>query len=539
MPTDRLIRRQSHHQGSAWWDKALAVTVETGNRIVISAVTQAAETAGVAPGMTLADARAVLPDLVTLPSDARADAAMMERLARWCGAYTPWVSLEGPDGLWLDVTGCAHLRGGEQALLNDLLERLSGYGFFVRGALADTPGAAWALARCGEDRTVVPPGKTRAALAPLPAAALRLDPETLSKLSRLGLRRVGDLYALPRISLANRFRLEVVQRLDQALGRLAEPITPRAHERPYRERIAFPEPLVQASDIAEALKLLLQRLCTRLRQEHYGCRRLEFHCHRVDGDTQRLEIGTARPMRDPKQLGRLFAEHLGGLDPAFGFEALILTAGGLEPLGAIQEAIAVGQAGSAGLSDAVARHAAGESGTAHLIDRLGNRLGFDRVLRLQRVASYLPERAYRAESASDAMVSDAVVPDAAAFDTANPQEPAAQENEGWPAAKNRPLRPIRLLQRPEQVETLSLLPPGEPGMPPAVFLWRRVRHRVQAAEGPERLTPEWWRGDPGWCGGARDYWRVEDEAGGRFWLYREGPLRPGVPVTWFLHGLFA
>lgn len=524
-----MIRRQDNHQGSAWWDKALAVTVETGNRIVISAVTQTAETAGVAPGMTLADARAVLPDLVTLSSDARADAAMMERLARWCGAYTPWVSLEGMDGLWLDVTGCAHLRGGERALLDDLLERLSGYGFSVRGALADTPGAAWALARCGEDRTVVPPGKTREALASLPVAALRLDSETLSKLSRLGLRRVGDLYALPRISLANRFRQEVVQRLDQALGRAAEPIAPRAHERPYRERIAFPEPLVQASDIAEALKLLLQRLCIRLRQERYGCRRLEFQCHRVDGDTQRLEIGTARPMRDPKQLARLFAEHLGQLDPAFGFEALVLTANGVEPLGAVQEVIAVGDAGDDGMAGEVSVDTADESGTSHLIDRLGNRLGFERVLKLQRVASYLPERAFRALPASDTAASDAAACDA----------PSAQEGEAGPEVKNRPLRPIRLLQRPEQVETLSLLPPGEPGMPPAVFLWRRVRHRVQAAEGPERLTPEWWRGDPGWRGGARDYWRVEDEDGGRFWLYREGPLRPGVTVTWFLHGLFA
>lgn len=516
-----MIRRQSNHQGSAWWDKALAVTVETGNRIVISAVTQTAETAGVAPGMTLADARAVLPDLVTLPSDARADAAMMERLARWCGAYTPWVSLEGGDGLWLDVTGCAHLRGGEQALLDDLLERLTGYGFAVRGALADTPGAAWALARCGEDRAVVPPGKTREALAPLPVAALRLDPEALSKLSRLGLRRIGDLYVLPRISLANRFRLEVVQRLDQALGRAAEPITPRAHERPYRERIAFPEPLVQASDIAEALKLLLQRLCIRLRQSRYGCRRLEFQCHRVDGDTQRLEIGTARPMRDPKQLARLFAEHLGRLDPAFGFEALILTANAVEPLGAVQERIAVGETEGDDLS--------GDDGTAHLIDRLGNRLGFERVLKLESVASYLPERAYRALPASDSATSKAVASG----------ETSAQEDEAEAVAKNRPPRPIRLLQRPEQVETLSLLPPGEPGMPPAVFLWRRVRHRVRAAEGPERLTPEWWRGDPGWRGGARDYWRVEDEAGGRFWLYREGPLRSDVPVTWFLHGFFA
>ena len=518
-----MIRRQSTHQGSAWWDKALAVTVETGNRIVISAVTQIAETAGIAPGMTLSDARAVLPDLLTLPSDGRADAAMMERLARWCGAYTPWVSLDGSDGLWLDVTGCAHLRGGEQALLDDLLDRLSGYGFSVRGALADTPGAAWALARCGGDRKVVPPGQTRDALAPLPVAALRLDPETLSKLSRLGLRRIGDLYALPRISLANRFRLEVVQRLDQALGRLAEPITPRAHERPYRERLAFPDPLVQASDIAEALKLLLQRLCMRLRQERYGCRRLEFECHRVDGDTQRLEIGTARPMRDPKQLARLFAEHLGQLDPAFGFETLVLTANGVEPLGAIQESIAVG--------GEVAGDSSGENGTAHLIDRLGNRLGFDRVLRVQPVASYLPERAYRALPASEAGSSSA--------ELSAGQTEFSEEDEAWSEGKTRPLRPIRLLQRPEQVETLSLLPPGEPGMPPAVFLWRRIRHRVQAAEGPERLTPEWWRADPGWRGGARDYWRVEDEAGGRFWLYREGPLQPGVSVTWFLHGLFA
>ncbi len=513
-----MIRRQ----GSAWWDKALAVTAETGNRIVISAVTQIAETSGIAPGMTLADARAVLPDLLTLPSDGRADAAMMERLARWCGAYTPWVSLDGLDGLWLDVTGCAHLRGGEQALLDDLLDRLGGYGFAVRGALADTPGGAWAFARCGENRRVIPRGQAKEALASLPVAALRLDPETLSKLFRLGLRRIGDLYAVPRISLANRFRLEVVQRLDQALGRTAEPIAPRSHERPFRVRIAFPEPIVLASDIAEALKLLLQRLCMRLRQEQYGCRRLEFQCHRVDGNTQRLTIGTARPMRDPKQLARLFAEHLGQLDPAFGFEALVLAAEGVEPLGATQEVILVG----ADLADA----ASGENGTAPLIDRLGNRLGFERVQKLLPVASYLPERAYRAVSASEAGVPANISVDGAS--AAASSTPIAS----WPLDKP---RPARLLRRPERIETISLLPPGEPGMPPAVFLWRRIRHKVRAAEGPERLTPEWWRGDAGWAKGARDYWRVEDDIGRRFWLYREGPLRAGVPVAWFLHGLFA
>ena len=495
------------------------MTSETGNRVVVSAVTRAAELAGVAPGMTLADARAVLPELFTLPADERADAAMMERLARWCGAYTPWVSLDGPDGLWLDVTGCAHLRGGEEALLNDLLERLIGYGFTARGALADTPGGAWAFARCGEDRQVIPPGGTKAALAPLPVAALRLEAETLSKLSRLGLRRIGDLYGLSRISLANRFRLDVVRRLDQALGSTAEPITPRAHERPYRVRMAFPEPLVQADDITEALKLLLRKLCARLRQAQYGCRRLTFECHRVDGDTQRLEIGTARPLRDPKQLARLFAEHLGRLDAAFGFEALILSASGVEPLGALQEAIPVGvsdQDASGGASS--------ENGTAPLIDLLGNRLGFEQIRKLQPVASYLPERAYRSVSAAqpDSLSEKALAPEGAAAP--------------WPA---RVLRPARLLRRPEAVETLSLLPPGEPGTPPALFVWRRVRHKVRAAEGPERLSPEWWRNDPAWAKGARDYWRVEDEAGRRFWLYREGPLRRGRPVTWFLHGLFA
>lgn len=515
LPTDRLIRQQ----GSVWWDKALAVTAETGNRIVIAAVTQAAGTSGIAPGMTLADARAVLPDLLTLPSDYRADAAMMERLARWCCAYTPWVSLDGADGLWLDVTGCAHLRGGEQSLLDELLDRLGGYGFCVRGGLADTPGGAWALARCGENRSVVPPGRTREALAPLPVAALRLEHETLSKLTRLGLRRIGDLYALPRISLANRFRLDVLYRLDQALGRRAEPITPRAHARPYRVRMAFPEPITQVSDIAAALQLLLQRLCTRLRQEQSGCRHLEFHCHRVDGDVQRLEVGTARPMREPKQLARLFAGHLNQLDAAFGFETLILAANGVEQLEVFQELMAVGEGeavgGSGSVDEPVNEPASGQD-IAPLVDRLGNRLGFGQVRRLQPVASHLPERAYRA------------VP---VFEAA-----AAEQGTAWPPGRP---RPIRLLRHPERIETVSLLPSGEPGTPPAVFLWRRARHEIRAAEGPERLTPEWWRDESSWTKGARDYWRVEDESGRRFWLYREGPLRAAVPVQWFLHGLFA
>jgi len=455
--------------------------------------------------MALADARAIVPALATLPADPAADAALLARLAAWCGRYTPWTAPEGGDGVWLDVTGCAHLFGGELDMTQDLLSRLAGFGMTARAALADTPGAAWALSHYAPGSRVVPPGGTEKALADLPVAALRIGPAAVAGLSRVGLKCIGDLYDMPRAPVTFRFGDEVMLRLGQALGRIDEPVSPRRAPPRFRVRLAFAEPIGLADDIAAALRRLLHRLCEQLDRQQRGCRRLELTLYRVDGSVQSASVGTAAPAREAAHLARLFAERLGHLDPGFGVEAVTLAAPVTEPLAPAQAAAPGVQGGRK------------DAALSPLLDRLGNRLGFDRLVTLQPFESHLPEGASRA------------VPVSAQASQDRGQDQLQDWRPGMP-------RPLRLLARPELLETVA---PVSAEQPPAAFLWRRVRHRLRAAEGPERISPEWWRPDPGWTGGARDYWRVEDADGRRFWLFREAQRRRDGAPRWFLHGLFA
>jgi len=513
-------------KGSAWRDdpsKPVALVAEIAGRIVVTAVSDAASAAGIAPEMALADARAVLPGLRTMPADPEADAALRNHILSWCGRYTPFAAPEGTDGVWLDVTGCAHLFGGEQAMLDNLLARLGKMGLRGRAALTGTPGAAWALSHYGEACSIVASEAARDSIAALPVAALRLGAATAAGLTRLGLKRVGDLYALPRAPLTARFSGEVSLRLDQALGRVEEPISPRQPPPRYRVRLAFPDPIGLTDDIEAGLRRLLHELCERLGQAQRGCRRLDLTLYRVDGSLQTVSVGTSVPARDAAHLAKLFAERLGTLDAGFGVEAMVLTAPVTEPLGAVQidspAPASSRQARGKLKTDKRAKPASSsptggrrpkDSNISPLIDRLGNRLGFDQVVGLRPRESFLPEYAVETVPAA-----------------------AGDGDVSW---RPGPVRPLRLLARPELLDTLAAVP--EDG-PPAAFRWRRVQHRLQAAEGPERIAPEWWRLDPGWDGGARDYWRVEDETGRRFWLYREVRPRRDGTSRWFLHGLFA
>ena len=411
LATDRIQRRR----GAEWAARPLAAVVEAGNRIMLAGVNRVAEQAGLAPGMTLADARAVAAHLATAPADARAQAALLARLARWCGRYTPIAAPGGVDGLFLDITGCAHLFGGEAEMLADMTGRLESFGFAVAAALADTPGAAWALARYGGSGAIAPSGGTARALERLPVGALRLDRETAASLAHLGLRRIGDLYGIPRGSLAARFGQGTVLLLDRALGHAEEaignprpPVTPRA-------RIAFAEPIGTRSDIDAALGYLLEKLCGKLEGAGSGARRLELGFHRVDGMAQMLAIGTARPLRDAAALARLFRDRLDKVDPGFGIEAMILAAPAAEALSPAQAA----------LDDR--RDAA--DGMATLVERLGNRFGFERVRRVASLDSHLPDRAWRGLPAD--------------------VEAAAGAGLCWPRT---PPRPTRLLSMSEPVE---------------------------------------------------------------------------------------
>ncbi len=460
----------------------------------------AAEAGGVVAGLTLADARALVPHLVVVEHDPLADHRMLARLARWAERYTPWTQIDHGEegagaGLWLDLTGCAHLFGGEAALLDDLIRRLGRQGFAAKAALADAPGAAWALARYGPDGArVAPEGGISEALAPLPVAALRLAPADADGLARLGFRRIGDLHALPRASLARRFGARTLQRLDQALGRAEEPVSPRRLERPHHVRRLFAEPIAAPETIAWAVKRLIAELKPLLETDGMGARRLELVCHRVDDTLQGLEIGTSRPARDPDHLFRLFALRLERIDPGFGIEAMMLIVLRAEPMDPRQLGLGANAAAADGASD-----------LAGLVDRIMGRLGADAVRRLDPRDSHWPERAQEA------------VPVFA---------PAAAAP--WPKGKARP--PL-LFARPEPIEAVAILPDA----PPSRFRWRRRLHRVRAAEGPERIAPEWWR-DP--LSRTRDYYRVEDEDGRRFWLFCEGRYGEEEPrPRWWLHGV--
>jgi len=555
----------------------LALVAPENGRLVLAAVDAAAAGGGLSPGLPLADARALLPGLRTAAYDPQGNAAALARLAEWCGRYTPWTAVDGcgcdlggAAGLLLDVTGCSHFFAeedsdaaaaqGETGLLADMTARLARLGFTVRAGLAGSVGAAWAVARFGPATArdaarhamhpwrVVAPGRERIALAPLPPAALRLPPATVELLARFGLDRIGALYDLPPARLTPRFGPLLARRLAQALGGApgaapegaGDPISPLRPVPPHLVRHVFAEPVIAPGDIARALDRLLAALARRLEAAGLGARRLELGLYRVDGTLRRFTLGTSRPRRDPARLARLFAPHLERLDPGFGLEVMTLAAAAVEDLAPRQLDLEAGATASAGGPGGGPRGGPGDGpgeALAALIDRLGARLGLAAVQRPQPRESHLPERAVALTPIVQALIAQAPIVQAP---TARPSGTLGNGT-GWSwvgwsgAARPHPPRPLRLLPRPEPIEAVALPPALLPDQllaaPPARFRWRRLARRVVRAEGPERIAPEWWRNDPEAAAPARDYFRVEDEDGRRYWLYRSG-------TQWFLHGLF-
>ncbi len=506
----------------------------------VAAVNAAAAAEGIGPGQSLSDARALYPDLKVDPADPAADAKGLAGLAEWCERYTPWAAADGEDGMRLDITGCAHLFGGEAALIDDLAGRLQRMALSARIAIADSPGAAWAWSHYGQiggaaagGDGILAPGTAAAALAPLPIAALRLAAEPVDGLRRLGLYRIGDLYRMPRAPLAARFGAQVAWRLDQALGRQEEPISPPRPVPAFQVSMHWAEAIGQLEAITAATEILLTRLGRLLEEAHRGARRLELALHRVDGSVVRVAVGTARAARDRHHLMRLFGDRLEAVDPGFGIEAMILSAGATDRLDAGQ--LALGSAAAAAEQDALGR----------LVDRLQNRLGARNVVALDPVDSHIPERAVRFVAAG------ALMPTI---------------DGGFSA---RQPRPIRMLPSPEPIEAMAPLPDE----PPVWFRWRRLAHRIVRAEGPERIAPEWWRHLPSTAAPlplapttsstsstssaapaspaapaasarprVRDYYRLEDAGGRRFWVYRDGLYESGDKAdspAWYMHGVFS
>src|SRR5271167_1686781 len=360
-PIDRLHLSHRRNSGAPAEEIPFATVVDAAGRRLLAAVNPAATAAGLAPGMPLADALSFLPGLATAAAEPAEDAAALRRLAEWCGRYSPWTAPDGTDGVRIEITGSAHLWGGERELAADLMARLDRRHIATRIAIANTLGAAWATARFAEGKSpiILPPEGCRAALAPLPVEALRLDPATAQGLRRVGLKRVGDLYAMPRAALARRFGESVARRLDQAQDDQPEPLSPLGEAPTRRVRLSFAEPISDPADLALAAERLAEDLVLRLAREGMGARRLDLAFHRIDGRVERIVLGIARPSRDPRHLAALFKERLDTVNPGLGVEDMILAAFAVEPLPPEQ----IGFVGSPGAM----------TGTAPLLDRLGNR----------------------------------------------------------------------------------------------------------------------------------------------------------------------
>ncbi|KUF09492.1 Y-family DNA polymerase [Pseudoponticoccus marisrubri] len=537
---ERLIRAEPHLAG-----RPVVSVQEDGPARRLAALSAEATQAGLYRGQPLRDAHAMCAALVARAADPRQEAAFLGALHRWAGKFSPWVSAQPPDALVIDLTGCAHLFGGEAALCAQVTQDCADLGLTVQAGIADTLGAAWALARftaqaaegaggrsgdaidqearatrarAGKRRhwerggaaptgpqgplpegAIAAPGKTWGALSPLPVAALRLEPTVVEQLTRLGLRRVGDLLGQPRAGLARRFGRGLVDRLDQALGAAPEPVSPAAPPERFAIRISFPDPIGLEEDVAEAVSRLLERLCARLRARGRGARALRLEAHRADHAMQWETVLTAVASDDPHRLMPLVRLKIPALEAGPGFDMLRLEAVRHEALHARTVA------GHLEAAEQGRQKLGGDAGLDDLIGRLGARLGMEAITRRHPGSSHLPEKGAQVLAAAWA-------------------GPARD----WPVpAAPRPLT----LWPPEPVTA-----PDSPD-PPERFRWRGRDWERSGAEGPERIAPEWWLDEPAWRSGARDYWRLETTRGDRLWLfYAHGAaLSPG----WFCHGAFA
>ncbi len=561
----------------------LVVALQVKNALQVAAMNDAAARLGLRAGMALADAKAMYPALTVMDADPQADRILLAAIADWCDRYTPLIGLDPPDGLTLDITGCAHLFGGEAAFGGDIVERLGRQGFAARIAIADTVGCAWAVARfsypplqgeepapglrpggriaegnpgrgpatdpAAHNRTptrlaaradlplagggnqkpsvIVPPGRTREALLPLRLAALRIAPDIAAALGQAGLKQIADVIDRPRAPLAARFGEEFIRRIDQALGREDEPITPRLPVPPYVAERRFADPILLEADVLGTTEQLAHELARMLERRGEGARRLQIALFRTDGKVYRSEVGTGAPLRDPGRIRALFGERLAAVgeacDPGFGFDVVRLAALATERCDPVQTGLATPDHGAE---------------LAHLVDRLGARFGLRRVTRPVPQDSHIPEFAVAAVPAHVTRgVTRNVVREFSSPSRARSRALLAEADEEDRFHQDAlcPSRPLRLFGRPEPIEAIAEVPDG----PPVRFRWRRVLHQVAHAEGPERIAMEWWRDQKGRAL-TRDYFRVESREGVRVWVYREGLYgRELNEPRWFLHGLFA
>ncbi|PZQ51114.1 MAG: nucleotidyltransferase [Novosphingobium pentaromativorans] len=501
-PTDRIRRRAGRlPEGKA---APLVTALPDHGRRIIAAVDGAARLLGVTPGMTVTRARAMVPDLEVVDAAPEEDFEGLRRLALWAGRrYSPVVAPDPPDGIWIDITGCAHRFDGEMPMLKDMMRRVAAAGMACQAAVADTAGCAHAVARMVPSGrpSLIEPGAVRAALSILPVASLRVEPGVAQELRRMGFERIEQLIAAPRAPLAKRFGRLLYKRLDQALGQVPEPIEPIFPAEIPRARRGLLEPIGTAPAFTQVIGDLAGDITILLTRAGTGARALDLHFQRVDGLVQAIRVGTATPTRDAAHMTKLLAQKLGGIDPGLGIEAMTLIASLVQPMAASQ------------MGSILAGERRGPD-LAAIVDTLANRFGGRRLFRVQPRESTMPERE----------VEDV---------------PALFRRAGTGWQDDLP-RPSRMIVPPESIEVMAMLPDH----PPAMFIWRGRRHRVAQADGPERLHGEWWResgheADTPYT--VRDYFQVETAAGGRYWIFRlgDGESADTGPMRWFIHGAFA
>lgn len=536
LAAERVERRGGVHLGAP-----LAVVATRQNAQVLISLNAAAEEEGLSPGQAVSDATALCPNLRTVYDNPLEEERFLNALSRWAGKFSPWVSARMPGSLLLDMSGCAHLFGGEAGVVALIEQDCAGLKLTVRIGIADTVGGAWALARYAGQRAVggrsgddidqeayatrsrafkrrnwerggaapmiqadsvapsiAPPGEIAMALADLPLAALRIDSASCTKLARLGIRRIADLADLPRGAVARRFGADVLLRLDQALGFAPEPVCPADPPRNFATRMSFPDPIGLPADIEAGIHRLLPPLCEKLRLAGRGMRACRLTLMRADGTAQMVEAGLARPAHDPDRIAPLLILHVPDIEPGYGIDVMRLEAHVSEPVTPHQHK------GHFEANQSARARRDQNTDHADLLGRLGARIGLEGLAVLHPADSHIPEMTE--------------VEHAAAY-----AEPAA----GWPAPPgDRPL----LMFRPEPV-----LVEGA-ARPPKRFVWRRQALEVMAAQGPERIAPEWWRDLPDWRTGTRDYWQITTDAGRRLWLFQA--LGGAVNGGWFCHGDF-
>lgn len=495
----RFVSIWFRHLNTDWFSirqphlKNLPFVLRTSShgRMIITSTNTIAEQKGIFTGMVLADARAIHPDIQVSDDIKDLPEKLLKRLGEWCIRFSPIVAVNPPDGLLIDATGCPHLWGGDEAYIHDITNKLNDRGYDVRVALADTPGVAWGVARFGKVPLVIAPGNNTQAILPLPPEALRLEPENIARLHKLGLHQIRQFINMPRASLRRRFGTHILSQLDKALGTELEMLEPIHPIEPYQERLPCIDPILTATGIGIALKQLLETLCQRLRREQKGLRKAIFKGYRVDGKIEQVEIGTNRPSHHVGHLFKLFEIKLPSIEPALGIELFVLEAPKVEDHQPLQEKM---WQASGGLEDIR---------LSELIDRVAARTGMQAINRYIPAEHHWPERSVKASS-------------------------SLQEKLITPWQTGKP-RPMQLLSTPERIDVTAPIP----DYPPMLFRYRGKLHKIVRADGPERIEQEWWLQQ----GKHRDYYRVEDEAGSRYWIFRLGHY-DDEGYEWFLHGYF-